>query len=190
MKHTFSRGFSIVELLVVTAIVVMVTALLLSNHAKFGSVVVLERLAYQVASTVRKAQVYGTSVYRNDIGGFASSYGVFATLSSPSSYLLFTDTVSANGIYDTGESYENIQLMNGYTVRKLCATPPGGSEDCAFTSLNILFKRPEPDALIRTQAGGVLQESAKIILRSPQNDCRAVFITATGQVEVRVATCS
>ena len=49
MKSIVQKGFTVIELLVVTAIIVIVTALVLSNHAKFGSIVVLERLAYQVA---------------------------------------------------------------------------------------------------------------------------------------------
>jgi prepilin-type N-terminal cleavage/methylation domain-containing protein len=182
--HTYERGFSLVELLVVTAVIVVVTSTVLSNHAKFGTTVVLERLSYDVALSLRKAQTYGVSVYRS-VGVFAPSYGIHVGSVPATSFILFGDTVAVNNVYDTNESLELQSLLSGYSISQLCATPAVGAESCAFTRIDISFSRPDPDALIRTNGLPALYSRARIVLRSPQADTRSVVVEASGQIMVK-----
>lgn len=182
LKH--HRGFSLVELLVVTAVVVIVSAAVLSNHAKFGTTVVLERLAYDIGLALREAQTYGISVFRSNTGEFAQSYGIYFLISSPNSFVLFADTGTSNGIYDTGETIEMQTLPNGYSITSLCATPGTGEESCTNTRLDVAFSRPDPDALIRVQGLPAQLNSARIVVKSPQNDTRSIIIEASGQIHI------
>src|SRR3989344_4615422 len=50
------RGFTLVELMVVTGILVVITSLILANNTRFGGAVLLENLAYDIALSMRKAQ--------------------------------------------------------------------------------------------------------------------------------------
>ena len=49
------RGFTLIELIVVTGIIVVVSTLVLSSNARFGGAILLENLAYDVGLSVRKA---------------------------------------------------------------------------------------------------------------------------------------
>src|SRR3989344_6228445 len=76
-----STGFTLIELLVVTAIIVIVTSLVLINNNRFGGTVLLQNLAYDMAPSVREAQVYGISVL--SFGGeFDFGYGMHFTANS------------------------------------------------------------------------------------------------------------
>lgn len=183
LKNT-TRGFSLVELLVVTAVIVIVTTTVLSNQAKFGTTVVLERLAYDIALSLRKAQTYGVSVYRSASGVYSSSYGIYIDLASPSSYVLFADGSPGNGMFNTGETLENQNLPNGYRLEDICVTPSFGAESCTATRIDIAFSRPDPDALIRINGLSTLYSSGRIVVRSPQGDLRSVIIESSGQIVV------
>src|SRR3989338_11714059 len=59
-----ARGFTLIEMLVVIAVMAIVTGVMLANNGRFGGQVLLQNLAYDIALTLRHAQVYGISVLR------------------------------------------------------------------------------------------------------------------------------
>src|SRR3990167_11377146 len=65
-----SRGFTLVELIVVSAIILLITGFVMFQQAKFNSATLMRSLTYSVALSMRQAQVYGTSV-REFSGAFA-----------------------------------------------------------------------------------------------------------------------
>ncbi|MEN9561268.1 MAG: hypothetical protein RIQ56_541, partial [Candidatus Parcubacteria bacterium] len=70
-------------------------------------------------------------------------------------------------------------------------TQTGLSEDCSVTKLDILFKRPEPDAWISANevscllSLGPCEESSRVILQSPRGDFLSVIVDVNGQISVR-----
>ena len=201
-----STGFTLIELLVVTAILVIVTSLVLINNNRFGGTVLLQNLAYDMALSVRQAQVYGISVL--SFGGeFDFGYGMHFNANCQT-YVLFADVLVQNGLYDcpspgvqgSCERVESTDLQRNYRVVKLCV-PAGASMDACMSNtdlwaskLDILFKRPEPDACIsaddsiKIDADGKCtldpEESARIVLESPRGDRRSFLVEATGQISV------
>ncbi|MDP2648287.1 MAG: hypothetical protein Q8P19_00075 [bacterium] len=187
-----------IELLAVTAIIALITSIVLVNNNRFGGVVLLENLTYDVALSIRQAQVYGISVARFGSNEFVSGYGVHLAISSPGTYALFAD-VSSSGLYDCPvpdspgcELVSAASIRQGYQVSSLCATPIGGAESCSEISrLDILFKRPEPDAWISrngdscTINNSSCMESARIVLSSPRGDTMSVVVEANGQIAVQ-----
>lgn len=190
------KGFTLIELMVVTGILVVITSLILANNTRFGGAVLLENLAYDIALSVRKAQVYGIAVRRFGLDDFSAGYGVNFTLASPTVYVLFADInppQSGNGIYepdDESELVESISIQGGYKIVNLCATAPNSPETCGLSSLDILFKRPEPDAFISKDGiSGIanpsaLQEKARIILESPRGNKTSIIVELSGQIAV------
>lgn len=176
-----------IELLVVTAIIVVVTSIVLVNNNRFGGIVQLENLTYDVALTVRQAQVYGISVQRFGANDFSLGYGVHFDTNLPQTYRLFGD-LNSDGLWNAGEdvSPSPYTIVSGFTVSGLCAPEGVDAASCTRVSqLDIVFKRPEADAFIRKNLDAALQESARIILNSPRGDTMSILVEANGQISVR-----
>ncbi len=182
------RGFTLIELIVVTGIMVLITSIMLANNAKFGGVVTLRNLAYDIALSIREAQTYGISVrkFGTGAGEFGAGYGLDFRTSANTSYLLFADTVGNNGLYD--EASELVQAYNigrGFRITDICGTATGsGAETCGLGRLTVVFVRPEPDARIRMNGGSSLYQRARVIITSPQGDTASILVEATGQISI------
>src|SRR3989344_4725158 len=57
-----NRGFTLLEMIIVTAIVGVITALLLASYPTLGSRFSLGRLAREIALSIRQSQVYCLAV--------------------------------------------------------------------------------------------------------------------------------
>ncbi len=180
------RGFTLIELLVVMGIMTIITSILLANYNSFGGQVLLRNLTYEVALSVREAQVFGISS-RSFQGGFSAGHGIYFDISVPTSFSLYSD-VDGNNFFSSASSewVRTSTLGRGYLIDRICVAD-GGSENCNMLELDILFKRPEPDAIIRASSGGSFSvyESARIVLVSPQDSKRSVLIESAGQISVQ-----
>ena len=197
-------GFTLIELLVVVGVIILVSAVMLANNNKFGGQALLQNLAYDIALSVREAQVYGISVKQNSQGTFSSGYGMHFDMSHPATYNLFSDFKNASGqlvsdgIYEAGEDVPPSPYVIGqnFSINKLCVTPASGVEDCTVAKLDILFIRPEPDAYISKNSaaltfdangnvvGGSPYPSARIVVTSPRGDFMSIVVSANGQISV------
>lgn len=202
MRRVHSAGFSLIEMLVVIGIIVVISGIVLANNNRFGGMVQLQNLAYDIALSIRQAQVYGISVQRFKTSTtFASAYGMHFSSSSPSTYELFGDVNSpVNGVYDPGgaipELVQATTIQNGYRLVGLYATPVGGSE-IPVTQLDITYRRPDPDAYISKNGdqfsfssegaflSGNLNEQARIQVASPRGDIKTIVIYSNGQISVQ-----
>lgn len=189
IKIKKQRGFTLIELLVVVGILVMISGIILTNHAKFGGQILLRNLAYDIALSVREAQVYGISARSFLNAEFASGHGVYFSFNEGNNlFFLYTDVDNNNFFTSVGTEWvETFSLGKGYTIDRLCRPTGPTTEDCGVTELDILFKRPEPDAIIRTSEGsGFTQyDRARIVLVSPQGKKLSVLIETTGQISVQ-----
>lgn len=199
-RHRLSSGFTVIELLVVSVIIVVITGFVLFRQAAFNSSTLLRSLAYSVAQSVRQAQLYGTSVRGFGESGavFAPGHGIYLAKADPATYYLFAD-VDNDGQRPAGttEDVDAFSIGTGYQVGKFCAiTAVGAVEVCsdndAITSLTIHFRRPNPNACIATSAApgacavgaASTYSSAYIQLRSASGDTRRVTVTSTGLIDV------
>lgn len=194
-------GFTIIELIVTVSIFSLLTTLILVNHSKFSGAILLENLAYDVALSVREAQVFGLSVKEFEVGSgqFQQGYGVhFDTSTLPiTEYVLFADRNQGifppNGKYDPAscggsepECIEIFTIQKGNIIKEFCATTAGGVEKCSPSDidyLDIMFVRPNPDAIIQTN---LLESyaSARIIIKEPKGREREVEVFITGQISI------
>ncbi len=188
-------GFTLIEMLVVTGIMALISGLVLVNNNRFGNSIILQNLAYDIALSIRQAQVYGISVQRFN-QSFGSAYGMHfqATPSTgQAAYELFADALSpANGTYDCPnpgttncELVQSTTIAAGYGIYTLCATPPNQAEICGLSTLDITFQRPEPDAYIRSPAYAGLNESSRIQIVSPRGAFKNVVVESNGQISVQ-----
>jgi|TARA_Y100000310_G_scaffold345866_1_gene471951 prepilin-type N-terminal cleavage/methylation domain-containing protein len=187
------KGFSLVELLVSMGVLVMITTLVLISHAQFSGNILIGNLAYDIALSVRQAQVFGLSVREFGTGSseFDIGYGVHFDTGNNASYVLFADRDKDN-IYDgSSELAELFTIGRGNTISQFCATLAAGTEKCSgsdITALDITFERPNPDAVIKSNIGADTYASAKITVRSPQGSTRSITVRSTGQISVEQTT--
>ncbi len=193
---SLQKGFTLIELLMVSAVIVIVSALVFANNNRFGGRVLLQNFSYDLALTIRKAQVYGISVNRFSANTFNAGYGVhfdITTAAGATNYILYGDGVTTNGLYDTGELVESYSITRGYKIIDIC-TWTGNTQTCGLKKLDILFLRPEPDAQISAADASCAlslpsrsncKTRASIIVGSPRGDSMSVVIDESGQLSVQ-----
>lgn len=173
--------------MVVTSIFMLLSAIVLSTNARFGNLIVLQNLAHDMALSVRQAQVYGIAVRRYQGANFEVGYGIHIAQPAAdalSTYVLYGD-VNQNGVFDSGETVAETTLNGGYRIANICARAQNGAETCNLTQLSVLFRRPEPDAMIRRSAGAALDDRARIVLESRSGEQSEVIVEASGQISVQ-----
>ena len=199
-----NRGFTVVELLVSVVIFAFMTAFLVSKYGSFNQSVLLTNLAYDVALTIRNAQSYGLNVKSKPTAGenfssdFSRPYGVYfnSGISPLNTSMIFFADVNANGIYDDDTIdcvISTYKIKRGSIVSFLCvgsgpcssspSPSPSSSPSPGASTLNISFKRPNPNAIIKS--GSDTYNYADITLRATDGSTRKVVIRQTGQIEVK-----
>ena len=187
-KAFLKRGFSLIELLISVSIFIIITSVVLAKYQGFNGGVVLTNLAYDIALSIRQAQVYGISVRESATGSsnFGLRYGIHFDSGNPTSFILFIDT-NSNDKYDNGELIETNSIRQDNAISDFCGITSAGGNQCwknsTVTSLDITFLRPNPDALINTNIGGNYR-SATITVSSPRGTSRTVRVENTGQISV------
>lgn len=213
LKLEASQGFSLIELVVVMAIFITVSSVVFVSQGRFGGNTMITNLAYDVALTMRQAQVYGISVRKvkavsdpEGIAQFDRSYGIHFD-SNKGYYILFADAdndkkynLASNS--DTGclsspssglpECVSFFKIEQGNYIKQFC-----GGVDCygsltngRIDRLEILFHRPEPEPTIWGYKGGSPVNtnsyvSASVLVSSPQGATKSVCISATGQMSIK-----
>ncbi len=178
----FSRGFSLIELMVVTGIFMILSAVVLSANARFGNLVVLQGLSHEIALSIREAQVYGIAVRRFSGADFDVAYGMHFQLpaqDTASTYELFGD-LSGDGLYDPdeGETVESTTIGGGYYIEELWVRESEGGISSSVNELAVVFRRPEPDAC--SSAGDTPTFSNNKCTLSPYNQARIVLTSRNG----------
>jgi prepilin-type N-terminal cleavage/methylation domain-containing protein len=188
MKYSHIKGFTLIEMVVVIGIFGVVSAIVLFNYNQFRSNTILTNMAYEVALSVREAQIYGVSV-RGSAGNspsFSKPYGIYIPNGETNQYLLFADdgdnaysgTTCETPGTDTcvtpyallgNNKFEEVQVE----INNQCEIPAGG--------LNIIFKRPNPEPFIN---GDSRISRAQIKLSSPDGTSRYVLVANNGQISV------
>ncbi|MDO8523864.1 MAG: prepilin-type N-terminal cleavage/methylation domain-containing protein [bacterium] len=180
-------AFTLIELLVVMFIFTIISGVILANHSRFNSSVLLGSLAYNMALSVRQAQVYGLSVQTFG-ANFKVGYGVH--FSAPDSYIFFADTNATKRYEDGVDSIlQTYSVGRGHTLTRFCGVLERGSQECSddsgspITHLDVVFFRPDPDANISSENPGYYSRGV-ITVASPSGETRTVTVESTGQISV------
>jgi prepilin-type N-terminal cleavage/methylation domain-containing protein len=200
------KGFTLIEMIVVIAIIATVSTLVLFSQTKMNSTILVSNTAYEIGLIVREAQVAGLSVKAtsNTSAGFLSSHGVHFNKATPSIIIAFVDT-NNNGAYDAtlGEMTQEYTIDNSRAgkllgICKLSALGPTTSNYCigsnSDTTLDVVFTRPNPEALfkVRPASGGTAADyigAVTVTVGFEGDICRSIVIEKTGAIGVNNIYC-
>ena len=190
-KNNTKKGFTLLELLVVSSIFTVVTSLVLVKFSLFNNTILTTNLAYDIALSIRQAQTFGLNVKGFGSGTsvvFDTGYGVHFASASNNSYILFAD-LNKNKKYSSNELIESFSIKGGHIIEKFCASVSGSSQICSDEfggpdDLDVVFTRPDPDAVIKSYDPEVTYQSATIRVRAPQGVRREIKVYSTGQIAI------
>lgn len=186
-RFSRERGFTIAEMVVVIAIIGFVFAVVVARYRDFDSTSILKNLAYEVALSVREAQVMTVST--SNIGGGnilqnqgQNSYGINFTANS-ATYELFSDSDGDN-IYDSGELIKLITMTQG---AKISALNERWSDETlhSITTATIAFDRPHLDTSFVTSSNSLNIIEVLVTVQSPRGATRTVRILKSGRIQVQ-----
>jgi prepilin-type N-terminal cleavage/methylation domain-containing protein len=183
-KNKNNRGFSLIELLVTLAISIVVVSAVLFRFDSFDSVVVLKSIAYEVALTVREAQIFAVSAAGDTSGNFDTPYGVYVNLNNPQEYIFFEDNFPStpNLQYDSGQDniIETYTMNSKYQFFELCV-----DANCNPNWVSLVFQRPNFDPTIRSSIGSSASSATfRVSMTDNSATTFSVVVGLTGQVSV------
>lgn len=174
------RGITLVELMVVLAIIMILSVIVIVSQAAFNKSFILANTTYDVALTIRSAETFGMGS-RKQLGGSSANTGYGVHLTPGNSFLMFADgnpatnsschakkgsvsitTVSGapdetpgDCAYSSSGSDDTTVgtyiLGNGITITRLRAKPAGSWFDTP--ALDVTFARPNTETYFATCTG-------------------------------------
>lgn len=173
------RGFTLMEMVVTVGIFALISTIIIVRNAQFDNETLLQNLAYDIALSVRQAQQFGVNVRASE-GVFSGSYGMHFTAES-STYVMFTD-IDEDGAYDEPkELLETYTLGRGATIGAICDIQVK-QDDCAHKQIDIVFRRPDPDAIINN---GEISHATLELVSGRGDGSRIISIESTGQISIK-----
>ena len=216
-SHHHNNGFTLVELIVVMAIIAVVLSVVLTSQSSFNKTLTLANTAYDVALTIRYAETFGLG--SRAVGtAINTGYGVHFQNAPSKSFTLFADKYpsvgqsglchsppandptgpdarSGNCAYDVSQSegITDYNLGNNITISDFCSYS-SGSWSCAsrgLNSLDIVFVRPNASPFM--SVNGSYSEAfpvtkACLTISSPQGGSRFVSVSSSGEITANAAS--
>ncbi|HVW71865.1 MAG TPA: prepilin-type N-terminal cleavage/methylation domain-containing protein [Candidatus Paceibacterota bacterium] len=177
LRRTAPRGFTLIEMLVVLAIIIIVTAIALAGQSGFNRTEALNNMAYDIGLAIRQAESYGISNAINAVQpgtGNNIPYGISFDIGSPTNFNFFADISPNNcgndpkpdckpgdGAYGPGDTLlQSYTLNNGFSINAFCVTNSSktsctnGSGNSPLQHMTVTFSRPNAQVTIAGQDVG------------------------------------
>ncbi|MBU1159979.1 MAG: type II secretion system protein [Patescibacteria group bacterium] len=176
-----NKGFTLLELNLTIAILVIITAGLLISYPNLSAITSLKKTSQDMALAIREAQVYSLGVKAFGAAEYYRGYGIHFDITQPSSLIIFSD-INDDKDYQAGEELQTLAIQTKDKIGALCGEN-GGPEDCTLTQLDIIFLRPNPIVILQDESD-TEYDKASIVLKSPRGQEKRVNVWLTGQIEI------
>lgn len=212
VKKTQQPGFTIVEMIVVVAIIGVITAITITGQSTFNRSLLLTDTAYTVAFSARQAQSFGLS--SRSFGSVANvGYGLRFDRSTPTTYLLFADStrslptpaVCPVGISGTPEQkpgncrfdastdgiVERYSFSRGFSISGFCGRASGqrycSTDSTPVTTLDVVYARPNPAATMTGTVGNttISFSCVEVYITDPERAAtRTIRLSNLGEISL------
>lgn len=179
------RGFTIVEILMVMAIILILSTIILANYSAGQKELALQRAAHKLAQDIRRTQEMAMSSkdFGNPPTPSKGGYGIYFNVNEPNHYILFADCDNDKSYDVDGSAFTcfSAEQFTGYSelvedISLEKSVKIGGIS--SGLSLYITFVPPNPDADFYPDA----QES--IITLTTGDSHKSVKINKAGLIEI------
>ncbi len=192
MNALRKNGFALIELLLAIALFGLISGFLVLIYQKMGDQLFLTATAYDIGLSFRETQSYGVSVKAqrvNEVDTFTSGYGLHFDTASATTFVRFADA-PGNGqfFYDPSEAIGTLRIERNNRILKFCGilVDSDSTEQCDLSFLDVVFVRPNPDAVIRTNKSDTeAYKAARVYIASPTGDTRVIEVVNTGQISIK-----
>ena len=168
------KGFTLLELLIVTAIIVLLTALILPNYKSGSHQLALQRSAQKLAQDIRRAQEMAMSSKKVS-GQIPYGFGIHLDSSSEDSYILFADLNNnhhRDAIID--QDLETIKLESGIKISSLLPV----------SAFSVVFVSPDPTVWINDASSGVTTAQITLATKINLNNKQIISVNNAGLITV------
>ncbi len=190
------RGFTLIELLISVAIIGILTAMVTVKYKAFDSTTILKGAAYEIALTIREAQIKSMSAVRGTTGfdfprGVSITPGNAPTTASKTYTVFQFGSTTVYPYYDTAEPLST--LLSSFTLDRTMYVSDvciDNGTDCTPSRIDISFRRPEFRAIFyvpgNTPAQNAAISNATIKITSSNNTANVflVEVSQLGQISV------
>jgi prepilin-type N-terminal cleavage/methylation domain-containing protein len=193
MKHITQKGFTMIEMLTVLAIFAVLTSVVLFNYTKFRSDTILTNMAYEIALSIREAQIYGVSARGVKIDGgpsldFSVSHGIYIPADNSNQYFLFADNDGDSEFTGTSCAATSDICVTPYSLLgsiKITDIQIEGQCSLDPESLSIVFRRPNPEPIISDDLGTTNISRVQVTVTAQDGVTeRYIVVANNGQVSV------
>ena len=138
-----NKGFTLIELILVMAIAGIMSVVVVSQYSQQRDYKALLLGEEQIANDIRMAQSYSYNILMDNGSFSVGGYGInFSSVAgSNSKYIIFADN-DDDGVFDSGEEFEEIELPKNINIKSLKITDNSTSSVTSFSSVDLIFKPP------------------------------------------------
>ncbi len=186
-------GFTVLEMIIVMAIMITIVSLVLANYSGFNERLGVRQAAEEIASSGRQAQAYGLGVREFCKGGSCDfpGYGLhflrFASAGvSATSYIFFADNKIKNLQYDApDEKINDVLIQRSAYISDICANQkqnPAGP--CGLLTLDVVYLRPAPSVNLRSASFAGEIKDAEIEISGFRGTKKTIIFWLSGQISI------
>lgn len=167
-----NKAFTLIELLAVTAIIVLLSAILLPNYKGSGKQLALQRSASKLAQDLRRAQEMAMSAKKVS-GAVPAGIGIHFDSFWTDYYILFADLNNNHRRDIVDQDLETIKLESGLKISNLSPA----------SSFSIVFAPPDPVTWINDLVSGAVAQITININGSASN--QVIFVNNAGLITIQ-----
>jgi len=179
-------GFTVAELVVVCGIIGLLSLVIVAGYNRYNSQSLLQSLMYEMALSVREAQVFGSAVKSESAtANFNVNYGVqFTTANNGSQYFIRSRPVGSS----VTTPVNTFTLSRGNRVTAIYSCPVGwvSTSTCsAQSNVFLYFKRPHFDTDMETGSSTDSVSDAFMVVVSGPTGMRTLTLYRSGRVAIQ-----